>query len=359
MASLHGLDNLILEILENDPECIDSSTSGGRTALHIAVENGRDAVTELLISANAQLEATDNAKRRPLHLAIEIGNERAVKQLLAAGADANATLADGQTPLTMALENKADELVELMLENASLGLSLTDRRSLMHLAAQTGNENCISRILQKDILLLSVRDATGWTPLHLACENGHQGIVEVLLAKGAITFPLDDNGWTPLHAAMKRHHIECAALLLQAKEVRTLVQSGNAGQGSSRSTNRRTLLGSDTSQKYGRHASSAGDKIKVPSPLFLAASDGFLKGINLLLLYKDSPYNYGQHDIALCLDISLRQPDSTILRVLLEHASASEIHKLLQKAKSLGQEGVLADVQPYLNNRDGVLTFHL
>ncbi|KAI9709714.1 MAG: hypothetical protein M1820_003116 [Bogoriella megaspora] len=360
VASLHGLKNLTLDILESDPECVNSGTSDGRTALHVAIENGQDDLTELLINANARLEAADSAKRQPLHLATEIGNERAIRQLITAGADVNAALADGQTPLTMAMENKADELVELMLENADLGSSLSDGRSLMHLAAQTGNESCILRILQTKEKSLNMKDAAGWTPLHFACENGHQSVVEVLLDKGAITFPSDKNGWTPLHAAIKRQHAECAALLLQAKEVRSSVQSETSGQASSRLRFRPTTLEHDDFRKYGRNMFGSGsDKIKVPSPLFLAASDRFLEGVNLLLLYKDSSCDWGQHDIPMCLDVSYKQQDLTIFRVLLEHASMSDVHKILQQATSLGQGSVLAEIQPYLNNQDDTLTFHL
>jgi ankyrin repeat protein len=62
------------------------------------------------------------------------------------------------------------------------------------------------------------RDKDGRTPLHHACIENDQTIVDLLLASKADVAPVDNDGWTPLHFAARNHHVEI---------VRTLLQSGS------------------------------------------------------------------------------------------------------------------------------------
>jgi hypothetical protein len=60
---------------------------------------------------------------------------------------------------------------------------------------------------------VNAKDDNGWTPLHLAAENGRKQVAELLIAKGADVNAKDDNGWTPLHLAVDGGHPEVADLL--------------------------------------------------------------------------------------------------------------------------------------------------
>ena len=48
---------------------------------------------------------------------------------------------------------------------------------------------------------VNARDDNGWNPLHLAAENGHKEIAELLIDKGANVNAKAINGGTPLDCA--------------------------------------------------------------------------------------------------------------------------------------------------------------
>ena len=64
--------------------------------------------------------------------------------------------------------------------------------------------------------LLSYQDSDGQTPLHVACENGHHQIVEMLLTAGANIAAQDNYGQTPLHVAHQNGNHQVVELLLSA-----------------------------------------------------------------------------------------------------------------------------------------------
>ena len=55
--------------------------------------------------------------------------------------------------------------------------------------------------------------ARGWTPLFIACVEGHLSIVKLLLDAGANQHKLDCFGWTAKEHASFRGYLEIAALL--------------------------------------------------------------------------------------------------------------------------------------------------
>ncbi|KUL87668.1 hypothetical protein ZTR_05894 [Talaromyces verruculosus] len=54
----------------------------------------------------------------------------------------------------------------------------------------------------------------GWTPLHYAAEKGHEGIIRLLVSKGANIQAKDGRGYTPLHWATKNGRDEAVAVLV-------------------------------------------------------------------------------------------------------------------------------------------------
>jgi serum/glucocorticoid-regulated kinase 2 len=69
----------------------------------------------------------------------------------------------------------------------------------------------------------------GWTPLSIACRNGHVKVVKVLLTHKKIDINTQFNGTTPLKQALQNGHTEIAALLEQYKgaNIHTCTQSKN------------------------------------------------------------------------------------------------------------------------------------
>jgi ankyrin repeat protein len=60
----------------------------------------------------------------------------------------------------------------------------------------------------------STADASGDTPLHVACEYGSRDTAMVLLDAGADMTARNRKGWTPLHVACANGNMETAVALM-------------------------------------------------------------------------------------------------------------------------------------------------
>ena len=81
------------------------------------------------------------------------------------------------------------------------------------------HQSALNGILAGVVCNLPDRDineigSSGWTPLHLAAQQGHAEIVSALLAEGANPTPVDLFLSTPLHQAARNGHLEVVNLLL-------------------------------------------------------------------------------------------------------------------------------------------------
>lgn len=90
----------------------------GRTALHYAVGAGRMAV-EVLLAAGSDVNAADDGGATPLHEAIVRGNVPAIEALCQGGANSSARDHTGRTPADLLSEDKdgftSEELVAVNL----------------------------------------------------------------------------------------------------------------------------------------------------------------------------------------------------------------------------------------------------
>ena len=90
----------------------------------------------------------------------------------------------------------------------------------LHIAARAGNQRAIDIFLSQDTLpplstILNSPNASGRTPLMLACQYGEDGVVHSLLQCPTVdVHATDDGGHTPLHLASWKGHFRVVDLLL-------------------------------------------------------------------------------------------------------------------------------------------------
>ena len=203
-ASLLGLRDTLIYLLEEAKEDVNQVDEFKRTALQAAALKGRTFVVELLLEKGADITVGNEEGWTPLNLAAWSGHLEIVKLLLQNGADIAVSTAKGLTPLQSASRNGHVHIVKLLLEKgADITIQDNNGWTPLHLASSYGHVHIVKLLLAKGADI-TIPNNSGWTPLNLASETGHIDVVKLLLAKGAdITIP-NNNGWTPLNSASEQ-----------------------------------------------------------------------------------------------------------------------------------------------------------
>ncbi|KAG9245096.1 Glycerophosphoryl diester phosphodiesterase family-domain-containing protein [Calycina marina] len=123
----------------------------------------------------------------------------------------------------LAIATKANfTVIVKLLVNAGVDINWQDAtgETALHLAARFGHNECAEILLvgspeQKADCELT-ENSFDWTPLHVACVDGHLAIVELLISAGAELNKPDASGWLPREHAALRGHIDIAEILAAA-----------------------------------------------------------------------------------------------------------------------------------------------
>ena len=113
--------------------------------------------------------------------------------------------------------DKLQRFVELLQEIYDQGGLRLGRLSPLHLAAENGHFRICEMLLESGIEDKNPRGELGLTPLHLAAREGHLDICKLIISELALRLkdsnPKCDKGWNPLqHAAIKKQGHICQYL---------------------------------------------------------------------------------------------------------------------------------------------------
>ncbi|XP_034021635.1 serine/threonine-protein phosphatase 6 regulatory ankyrin repeat subunit B-like, partial [Thalassophryne amazonica] len=199
-ACYYGHEGCVEVLLEQKDCCC----LGGNpfTPLHCAVVNNHESCASLLLDAlGSDITLCVDAKgRTPLHAAAFSGHVDCVHLLLSHNAPVNAVDHTGRSALMMAAAKGRLVALEVLLSSATVNLTLTDKdgNSALHLACLNGKEECVLLILEKlpEPTLINASNAALQTPLHLAARSGLKRTVQELLSRGASVQTLDEDAST-------------------------------------------------------------------------------------------------------------------------------------------------------------------
>ena len=154
----------IARTLINRGASISVKANDNTTALHLSAQPGHVAVSKILVSAGADLDAaTYEQGFTPMHLAVQHGQLGVMGVLIEAGANVNSSSSDGRTPLYIGAENGRLNGVKMLLRaNANPLLAATDTES--------GNGLKL----------------TPFVPLDIAVQGGHSEVVRELVQQVGI-----------------------------------------------------------------------------------------------------------------------------------------------------------------------------
>jgi glycerophosphodiester phosphodiesterase len=122
--------------------------------------------------------------------------------------------------LALATQSNFVAIVRLLVA-AGVDINYRDEQgeTALHVAARFGHENCAKALLEGSVIHkadVDVPEKTyGWTPLFIACVDGHLPMVELLVAAGADLERCDLSGWTAKEHAALRGHMDIVTRLAE------------------------------------------------------------------------------------------------------------------------------------------------
>ncbi|KAG9239192.1 Glycerophosphoryl diester phosphodiesterase family-domain-containing protein [Amylocarpus encephaloides] len=221
---------------------LSSKDSYGRLPLHYAAQFGFVVVCEVVMrhmqdwgqfNVEHGIDAPewqDHEGLAPLHLSVMGGHPLTTAALLKAEnwqgfndqkAAMRRDISKSSAVLALATKANLTQIVKLLV-NAGVDINWQDDtgETALHVAARFGHDECAKTLLEgtvdqkADIEL--VEKSFSWTPLHVACVDGHASIVELLIAAGADIKKQDASGWAGREHAALRGHLVIADKILQA-----------------------------------------------------------------------------------------------------------------------------------------------
>src|SRR5262249_48223804 len=151
----------------------------GFTRLHIAVDLRSSYLIEAALKMKLEVDARSQDGRTALHIAAAQNAEDTVDLLLKAKANPNLKDNDGRTPMEQAALHGHADLVRRLAKVQTEPLDFFSALIL-------GKLDRVKEFLKAKPELVKQRNSRGrgWTPLHIAAEEGNEEIARVLLDGG-------------------------------------------------------------------------------------------------------------------------------------------------------------------------------
>ena len=203
----------IVQLLTVSGANVNLSTHNRINALHVASQNGHTSVVEHLISAGCKVNYAEKSGVTPLHFACQCGHVLAAKVLLSCGADINVTTELGGTPLSLACQTRQLDVINFLLAN---GASVMKTQKAVHLACHNGYDDIVRIMIEAGASMVSGHTDDPDTQLiHCAAKEGHAKIIELLITKGAQVNVTDQSGITPLMYACEAGSLDTVQRLIE------------------------------------------------------------------------------------------------------------------------------------------------
>ncbi|XP_034482451.1 transient receptor potential cation channel subfamily A member 1 isoform X2 [Drosophila innubila] len=213
----------IVSYLVNEGAEINALDKEHRSPLLLAASRSGWKTVHLLIRLGASIDVKDAAARNVLHFVIMNGGRLTDFAEQVANCQTQAQLQlllnekdhMGCSPLHYASrDGHIRSLENLIRLGACINLKNNNNESPLHFAARYGRYNTVRQLLdsEKGSFIINESDGAGMTPLHIASQQGHTRVVQLLLNRGALLHR-DHSGRNPLQLAAMSGYTETIELL--------------------------------------------------------------------------------------------------------------------------------------------------
>ena len=179
MMAAYRNNNYLVQILLEAGADPDLQDNQGTTALEWGIKHQNIAMVQGLLKSKVQLDLMDGEGHLPLTLALKLGNETIFHSLRRAGA-----ALDEDSWFTAVAEGQIGALMEFIKADYAIAQADDQGDTALHLACLEGHEQIVQVLLENQVPL-DVANQAGDTPLQLAIAQGQLGIVQQLLGAGA------------------------------------------------------------------------------------------------------------------------------------------------------------------------------
>ena len=230
---------------------IFSKTKDGKSALHLAANNGHLKIcVALLQSYDFDIHPKDDDGWNVLHCAARSGNLELFKYLITKGSEVDSKTKDHANCLHIAAWNGRFNICKELLEKYSFNIheknekgfdailcaaefgdlemyqyfkengnyvssKTKDSRHLLHIAASKGRFNLIKSTLKYYLLEIQIKCNKGWTVLHYSAQSGNLELFEFLLKNGSLIDEKTKNKCNCLHIAASNGHLNLCKRLVE------------------------------------------------------------------------------------------------------------------------------------------------
>ncbi|KAL3120895.1 hypothetical protein niasHT_004526 [Heterodera trifolii] len=281
--AIHGHFDLCKLMLDKGIN-VNKQMHNRTTPLHLACKHGHLEIVKLLVEeGKADIESADDNRHTPLMIAL-CGHQLEIAYYLVekgAKVDQSADFI-GNTPFLYAIYMKSLSLCKLMVKVANVNLRMADHGfTPLQLACEVGHLGIVKLLVEEGKADIESADSYGKTALMVACSFQKCDIVRYLIGKRAKVDRTDAKGISPLHLECIDGHLEIVKLLVEVgkADIENRDSYGNA-----------PLMIASKKRKFdiAYYLIEKGAKVdranaKGISPLLSACIDGHLEIVKLLV----------------------------------------------------------------------------
>jgi hypothetical protein len=202
ICSYFGLDDLLTELLDQNPLLINTTTNIGSTPINQAASKGHISTVKLLLGRGAD-PYLENWYGNALHCAAEAGKSATIRELVTHGMSPNVCERYSRSPLSCTVDMDRAAAFETLI-NLGADINAIDPQPqngppILHQVAYCNCLNIMDSVLRHHWGELDQKLEDGRTALHVAADEGNLLMVRKLVEAGADVNARDCQGTTPLY----------------------------------------------------------------------------------------------------------------------------------------------------------------